>query len=92
MGIHSHDCDRIVVKDCRHVFGGEFVGGVTNEEAGLANRTIAHNDASALVSSLDAWRSAVNVLDGRNHLCGTPWRADAGRWNVSIDEVGQRMQ
>jgi len=54
MGIDSHDCNRIVVKDCRDIFRGEFVGGVTNEEAGLANRTIANNNASVgknLVSS-----------------------------------------
>jgi len=50
MGIDSHDCDRIVVKDRWDVFGGEFVGGVANEEAGLANRTIANDDTSVVLS------------------------------------------
>ena len=52
MGINSHDCDRVVVKDCWDVFGGEFVGSVANEEAGLANCTIANNDASVVLSVL----------------------------------------
>jgi hypothetical protein len=46
MGIDSHDSNRVVVKDCRHVFRRKFVGGVANEEAGLANRAIANYDAS----------------------------------------------
>lgn len=42
-GADSHHRHRIVVKDRGHVFGGELVGGVADEQARLAHRTIAHD-------------------------------------------------
>lgn len=43
---HSHDGDGVVVEDCRDIFRGEFVGSVANEETGLANGTVADDNAS----------------------------------------------
>lgn len=43
---HSHDSDRIVVKDSRDVFRREFICSITYQEAGLAHGTIANDYAS----------------------------------------------
>jgi len=45
-GRNSHYSDGIVVEDGRHVFRGEFVRGVADEETGLADRTVPDHDAS----------------------------------------------
>ena len=42
----SHHGDSIVVKDRWHVFGGKLVRGVGDEEASLANSTVADNYTS----------------------------------------------
>ena len=44
---HLHDSDGIVVKNGRNIFRRELVGGVADEEARLANSTIADDDAPA---------------------------------------------
>lgn len=41
----SHDSHGIVVKDCGHVFGGELVCGVADEQTSLADGTVADDDA-----------------------------------------------
>lgn len=41
-----HDCDGVVVEDCGHIFGGELVRGVTDEQTCLSDRTIADDNAS----------------------------------------------
>lgn len=42
-----HDGDRVVVEYCRDIFGRELVGGVADEEACLADSTVANDNASA---------------------------------------------
>jgi len=42
-----HDCHRIVVEDRRHILRRELVRRVANQEAGLANRTVADNHTPA---------------------------------------------
>lgn len=44
--LHSHYRNGIVIKDRRNIFGGEFVGGVADEKARLANSTVADDNAS----------------------------------------------
>ena len=44
-GSNSHHGHGIVVKDGRHVFGRELIGGVADEEAGLAHGSVADDDA-----------------------------------------------
>lgn len=46
-GAHSHDGDGVVVKDSRDIFRGELVGGVADQKAGLADRTVADDNAPA---------------------------------------------
>lgn len=41
-----HDCDGIVVEDCRDVFRRELVRGIANEQAGLAYSTVSDDNAS----------------------------------------------
>lgn len=41
-----HDCDGVVIEDCGHIFGGELVGGVTDEETCLSDRTVSDDNAS----------------------------------------------
>lgn len=41
-----HDCDGVVVEDCGDIFGGELVGGVTDEETCLSDRTVTDDNAS----------------------------------------------
>jgi hypothetical protein len=48
--IDLHDCHGIVVEDGGHIFRGEFVGGVRNQQTGLSNRTVADNNAPTAVS------------------------------------------
>lgn len=43
--MHSHNGDGVVVENSRNIFGGELVGRVANEQAGLADGTIADDDA-----------------------------------------------
>jgi hypothetical protein len=40
-----HDGDGIVVEDGRHILRGELVGGVGDEQAGLADSSISDDDA-----------------------------------------------
>jgi hypothetical protein len=42
-----HDRDGIVVEDSRHVLGGELVGRVGNEQAGLSNSSVTDDHASS---------------------------------------------
>ncbi len=42
-----HNGDRIVVEDCWDIFRGEFIGGIGDEEARLADSTVADYDAPA---------------------------------------------
>lgn len=76
----SHDGDGVVVEDGGYVFRGEFICGVTDEKACLADRTVADDDApnvGGLVSChvVDRWVrwwgcvwwwERVRVLDCRN--------------------------
>ena len=39
-----HDGDRVVVENSRHVFRWEFISGIRDEQAGLANSTVTHYD------------------------------------------------
>lgn len=39
-----HHRHRIVIEDCRDIFRGEFVGGVGDEQAGLANCTVTNDN------------------------------------------------
>ena len=41
-----HDSDSIIVKDRGHVFGREFIRGVTDQQTSLSDSTIAHHDTS----------------------------------------------
>jgi hypothetical protein len=43
---YSHDSNGIVIEDGRDIFGGEFVGRVTDEETCLAHSTITDNHTS----------------------------------------------
>lgn len=43
-----HDCDGVVIEDCGHIFGGELVGGVTDEKTCLSDRTVTDDNASVL--------------------------------------------
>jgi hypothetical protein len=43
---NSHDSNGIVIEDGWDIFGGEFVGCVTDEETGLAHSTITDNHTS----------------------------------------------
>jgi hypothetical protein len=40
-----HDGDGIVIEDGRDVFGGEFVGGVADEETCLSHGTVTDDNA-----------------------------------------------
>lgn len=42
--MHSHNGDGIVVENGRNIFGGKLVGRVADEQAGLADGTIANDD------------------------------------------------
>lgn len=44
--LNLHHCYRVVVEDCRDVFGGKLVGGVADEKTGLPNRTVTNNNTS----------------------------------------------
>lgn len=46
VGDGLHDCDGVVVEDCRHIFGRKLVGGITDEQTCLSHRTVADNNAS----------------------------------------------
>ena len=39
----SHNSDSVIVKDCWHIFGGKFVGGVGDQETGFADSTVPHH-------------------------------------------------
>ena len=41
-----HDSDSIVVKDSGDILGGELVGGVRDQQAGLADSTVTNDDTS----------------------------------------------
>jgi hypothetical protein len=43
---YSHNGNGIVIEDGRDIFGGEFVGRVTDEETSLAHSTITDNHTS----------------------------------------------
>jgi len=47
---HVHDGDGVVIEDCRHIFRGEFVGCIADEEACLPDSTVANDDTSAHIS------------------------------------------
>jgi hypothetical protein len=47
-GDNSHHRHRIIIKDRRHVFRREFVGGVADEEARLAHSTVTDDHAPAI--------------------------------------------
>jgi len=42
--VYSHNGDGVVIENSRNIFGGELVGRVANEQAGLADGTIADDD------------------------------------------------
>lgn len=44
-GFFLHDGDRIVIEYRRDIFGGELVGGVTDEKTCLADSTVTDDDA-----------------------------------------------
>ena len=48
---YSHDGNGIVIEDGRDIFGGEFVGRVTDEETSLSHSTITDNHTS--IDALD---------------------------------------
>lgn len=56
-GVHTakclHDSNGIVVEDSRHVFGGEFVGRVRDQETSLADSTVTDDDTSTQTISLE---------------------------------------
>lgn len=41
----SHDGHSVVVEDCRNIFRGELVGGITDKKTCLSDRTVADDDA-----------------------------------------------
>ena len=41
-----HDSNSVVVEDSGNIFGREFVGGVADEQAGLANSTVTNDNTS----------------------------------------------
>ena len=43
-GSNLHDSDSIVVKDSGDILGGELVGGVRDQQAGLADGTVTNDD------------------------------------------------
>lgn len=46
-----HHRHRIVIEDCRDIFRGEFVGGVRDEQARLANSTVTNDNTSRCLVS-----------------------------------------
>ena len=44
---HSHHGDGIIIKHRRHILRGKLVGGVTDEQAGLAHSTVTDDHASS---------------------------------------------
>jgi hypothetical protein len=48
---YSHDSNGIVIEDGWDIFGGEFVGRVTDEETSLSHSTITDNHTS--IDALD---------------------------------------
>lgn len=44
---HSHNGNSIVIKDCRDIFGGEFVCRVADQKTSLAHSTITDDHTSA---------------------------------------------
>jgi hypothetical protein len=56
--IDLHDCHGIVVEDCRHIFRGEFVGSVGNQQTGLSYCTVAYDNAPVTVSPASSTKSA----------------------------------
>jgi hypothetical protein len=48
---NSHDSNGIVIEDGWDIFGGEFVGRVTDEETSLSHSTITDNHTS--IDALD---------------------------------------
>jgi hypothetical protein len=59
----SHHSNGIVIEDGWDVFGGELVGGVANEQTGLAHGTItddhtpAHRNVVSNLLVLDVWKT-----------------------------------
>lgn len=66
-----HDCDSIIVKNRRDIFGRKLVGGIRNQQAGFPDSAVADHHASEMLDMI--WRQADRrgrVLDSsHNHDC-----------------------
>lgn len=56
---YSHYRHCIIIKDCRDIFRGEFVGGVRDEQARLSHCTVTNNNTPVYFVSIRATERSV---------------------------------
>jgi hypothetical protein len=56
--VFDHDVCRVIVEDGGDIFAWEGIGGITEEQAGLSDRSITDDDA------LDVFHFGSEVIDG----------------------------
>ena len=91
-GANSHHRHRIVVKDRGHVFGGELVGGVADEQARLAHSTIAHDHTPGrneckLLYNLEEQPRPLQIMHLSVTICARPQRGRRGGGKGSTDLI-----
>jgi hypothetical protein len=59
-GGDSHNGDGIIVEDCRDIFRGEFVGGIADQKASLANGTVSENNTPVMGNRSGSARKSTN--------------------------------